>query len=187
MRKQPSSLQSFQGQVVYERFTDRARKVMMLAHRDALRRRATAIDTEHILLGLLEEGQGVAAHVLRGLGVDWESVAAALAARGQPDPPPPTSDAPGEWPFSAWQLPAKAVRRFFGSRADKLSRTAESSRLIECAMQEARALGHNFVGTEHLLLGLLHQPNTLAAQLLVEQGVTLDGVRREVLGLIGRA
>jgi len=172
---------------VYERFTDRARKVMMLAHQDALRRHATAIDTEHILLGLLEEGQGVAAHVLSGLGVDWESVAAALAARGLPYPPPPASDAPEERPLSAWQWTAKAVRRFLGSRADKLPRTAESNRLIECAMQEARALGHNYVGTEHLLLGLLHQPNTLAAQLLVEQGLTLDGVRREVLGLLGHA
>lgn len=172
---------------MYERFTDRTRKVMMLAHRDALRRRATAIDTEHILLGLLEEGQGVAAHVLSGLGVDWESVAAALAARGQPYPPPPATDAPEEWPLSAWQLTAKAVRRFFGSRADKLPRTAESNRLIECAIQDVRALGHNYVGTEHLLLGLLRQPNTLAAQLLVERGVTLDGVRREVLELLGQA
>jgi ATP-dependent Clp protease ATP-binding subunit ClpC len=173
---------------VYERFTDRARKVMMLAHQDALRRRATAIDTEHILLGLLEEGQGVAAHVLSGLGVDWESLAAALAARGLPYPPPPASDAPEERPLSAWQLTSsRLVRQFFGSRADKLPRTAESNRLIECAVQEARALGHNYVGTEHLLLGLLHQPNTLAAQLLVEQGLTLDGVRREVLELLGHA
>lgn len=181
---------------MYEQFTDRARKVMQLAHRDALRRHATAIDTEHILLGLLEEGQGVAAHVLSGLGVDWESVAAALAARGQPypPPPPPTSDALGERPLSAWQWTAKAVRRFFGSRADKLPRTAdklprtaESNRLIECAMQEARALGHNYVGTEHLLLGMHHQPNTLAAQLVVEQGLTLDGARREVLDVLGQA
>lgn len=104
----------------------------MLAHQDALRRRATAIDTEHILLGLLEEGQGVAAHVLGSVGVDWEFMAAKFAARGQPyPPPPPASDAPEEWPLSAWQLTSRVVRQFFaGSRSDKLPRSAESTRLL---------------------------------------------------------
>ena len=68
-----------------------------------------------------------------------------------------------------------------------LPQTAEGKRLIEHAMQEARSLGHNYVGTEHLLLGLLHQPESCAAQLLAEQGLTLERVRREVLDLLGMA
>jgi ATP-dependent Clp protease ATP-binding subunit ClpC len=170
---------------VYERFTDRARKVMQLAHRQATCRYSPELASEHILLGLFEEGSGVAANVLRRLDVDWPKLWAAASGCCKLNPPP-ANIAPAERPRTGWNATINSFWQLLsGRKRARLPLAAESSRLIECAMQEARALGHNYVGTEHLLLGLLHQPNTLAAQLLVEQGVTLDGVRREVLGLIG--
>ncbi|HXT60336.1 MAG TPA: Clp protease N-terminal domain-containing protein [Pirellulales bacterium] len=176
---------------MYERFTDRARKVMALANQDALRRNVPAVDTEHILLGLLEEARGVGAHVLRDLGVDWESLSAAVTACGKPHPPAaaPAASLPyAERPRSVWQATRGAFRRFLAAqRGLRLPQSSASRRLIEHAMEEARALGHRYVGTEHLLLGLLRQPECIAGQLLIEQGLTLSDARREVLELLGHA
>ncbi|HEV7223945.1 MAG TPA: Clp protease N-terminal domain-containing protein [Pirellulales bacterium] len=176
---------------MYERFTDRARKVMALAHQDALRRHAPAVDAAHILLGLLEEGSGVAAHVLRGLGVDWETCSAAFTARNKPHPSPAASTAsqpPAAPPRSFWRATGDALRRFLAAqRGPRLPQTSASRRLIERAMEESRALGHKYIGTEHLLLGLVRQSDCTAAELLTEQGVQLEGVRRGVLELLGHA
>ncbi|HUY90670.1 MAG TPA: Clp protease N-terminal domain-containing protein [Pirellulales bacterium] len=176
---------------MYERFTDRARKVVALANQDAVRRRAAAVDTEHILLGLLEERKGVAGNVLHYLGIDWESLSAAITSRKKSCPPAkalPESPPPVELPRSFWQATRSAYLRFLAVQfGPRLPLTTASRRLIEHALEEARELGHNYVGTEHLLLGLLRQPDCTAAELLTEQGLVLEDVRREVLELLGCA
>lgn len=173
---------------MYERFTDRARKVMQLAYRQATCRYAPELGSEHILLGLFEEGSGVAANVLRRLGGDSQKLWEVASARCKLHPPPPTHVAPSERTRSGWQASANAFWQFLTGRRNRgLPQNVEAKRVIEHAMEEARALGHNYVGTEHLLLGLLRQPNSTAAQVLVESGLTLEGVRREVLELLGQA
>ena len=169
---------------MYERFTDRARKVMQLAHRQATCRYAPELGSEHILLGLFEEGSGVAANVLRRLDVDWPKLWAAASACCKLHPPP-ANVAPADRPPTGWK--ATAFWRFLTGRGRRgLPLNVEARQVIELTMQEARALGHNYVGTEHLLLGILRQPNSAAAHLLVENGLALDDVRREVVELLGQ-
>jgi hypothetical protein len=144
---------------MYERFTDRARKVMQLAGEEAARLNHEYIGTEHVLLGLVKEGEGVAANVLANLGVDPERVrreVERLAPAG-PDAVP----------------------------AGRLPRTPRTKKVIEYAAEEARALRHDHVGTEHLLLGLVREGEGYAAQALAGLGLTPDRVRREVLKLLG--
>ena len=173
---------------MYERFTDRARKVVQLAVRQATCRFSPAVQTEHILLGLLEEGSGVAANVLCRLNADWEKFATAVAAGCKSYPPPSPSEVRAKPRLTVWRAVVLGIRRLFGHPdGNRRTLSAESKRLIEDAMQEARSLGHNYVGTEHLLLGMLHQPGSCAARFLVEQGLTLERVRREVLDLLGTA
>ena len=176
---------------MYERFTDRARKVMSLAIQNAASRHAPAVETEHILLGLLEEGSGVGANVLRNMEVDCSLLSAAAARRCTSYPPPATTSTVNqpseELPQSFWQATRSAFLRFFAVRGPRLPLTAATRRLVEHAMQEARTLGHNYIGTEHLLLGLLSEPDCTGAQLLTDQGLTLEDVRREVLELLGHA
>lgn len=138
---------------MYERFTDRARKVLALANQEAQRLRHESIDTEHILLGIVEEGTGVGAHVLHSLGVNLE------------------------------QLQAE-VKRLVKSGADstvlgKLPQTDDARKVLHHAIEEARAIEHRYVGTEHLLLGLLHEPGTIAAQVLTNLGLSLEKARDE--------
>jgi len=144
---------------MFERFTDRARRVMGLANQEAQRFNHESIGTEHILLGLIKEGSGVAANVLRNLGVDLKRVRMEIEKK----------------------VPSGHEMVTMG----RLPFTPRAKKVIELAFEEARALGHNYVGTEHLLLGLLRESEGVAAQVLVEQGLKLEDVREEVLRLLG--
>jgi ATP-dependent Clp protease ATP-binding subunit ClpA len=144
---------------MYERFTDRARKVMQLANQEAQRLNHDYIGTEHILLGLVKEGAGVAANVLKNLDVDLRKVRMEVEKIVQAGPDTATGG--------------------------KLPPTPRAKKVVEFAVEEANTLGHNYVGTEHLLLGLLREQEGVASQVLVNLGVRLDVVREEVLNLLG--
>ena len=144
---------------MYERFTDRARKVMQLANQEAQRFNHEYIGTEHILLGLVKEGSGVAANVLKNLDVDLRKIRIEVEKIVQTGPDMVTMG--------------------------KLPQTPRAKKVIEYAMEEARNLNHNYVGTEHLLLGLLREQEGVAAQVLMNLGMKLDDVRDEVLNLLG--
>jgi len=168
---------------MYERFTDRARKVTQFANQEAHRLNYEWIDTEHILLGLLKEGCGVAAHVLKGFDLDPATLYQSIPARLEPGPAPVAS-LPREIPSqpSIWR---RAVNAALGRQRNKrLLQTPAAKRVIEHGMTEARSLRQNYVGTEHLMLGLLQGRDTLAAQLLTERGLTLEQIRNAVLTLL---
>jgi len=145
---------------MYERFTDRSRIVMQLANQEAQRFRHEYIGTEHILLGLVSEGTGVAANVLKNLGIDLTSVREEVQKIVLPGPHP-------------------AVK-------EKASQTPRAAKVIEYAIEESRNLNHNYVGTEHLLLGLLRDEEGFAAQVLMNLGLRLCDVWEEVLNLLGQ-
>ncbi|MEX0727851.1 MAG: ATP-dependent Clp protease ATP-binding subunit [Planctomycetaceae bacterium] len=144
---------------MYERFTDRARKVMQLANQEAQRFNHEYIGTEHILLGLVKEGSGVAANVLKNLDIDLRKIRMEVERIVQSGPDMVTMG--------------------------KLPQTPRAKKVIEYAMEEARNLNHNYVGTEHLLLGLLREQEGVAAQVLMNLGLKLEDVREEVLNLLG--
>ena len=144
---------------MYERFTDRARKVMQLANQEAQRFNHEYIGTEHILLGLVKEGSGVAANVLKNLDVDLRKIRLEVEKIVQSGPDLVTMG--------------------------RLPQTPRAKKVIEYAMEEARNLNHNYVGTEHLLLGLLREQEGVAAQVLMNLGLKLEDVREEVLNLLG--
>ncbi len=144
---------------MYERFTDRARKVMQLANQEAQRFNHEYIGTEHILLGLVKEGSGVAANVLKNLDIDLRKIRLEVEKIVQSGPDMVTMG--------------------------KLPQTPRAKKVIEYAMEEARNLNHNYVGTEHLLLGLLREQEGVAAQVLMNLGLKLEDVRDEVLNLLG--
>jgi ATP-dependent Clp protease ATP-binding subunit ClpA len=144
---------------VYERFTDRARKVMQLANQEARRFNHEYIGTEHILLGLVQEGSGVAANALKNLDIDLRKI-------------------------------RREVERIVQSGPDmvtmgKLPQTPRAKKVIEYSIEEARNLLHCYVGTEHLLLGLLREQEGVAAQVLMNLGLKLEDVREEILNLLG--
>ena len=144
---------------MFERFTDRARKVMALANQEAQRFNHEYIGTEHILLGLVKEGSGVGANVLKNLDVDLRKVRLEVEKLVKAGPDVVTMG----------QLP----------------QTPRAKKVIEFAIEEARNLNHNYVGTEHLLLGLLREQDGVAAQVLMNLGLKLEEVREEVLNLLG--
>src|ERR671914_2755024 len=144
---------------MYERFTDRARKVMQLANQEAQRFNHEYIGTEHILLGLVKEGSGVAANVLKNLDVDLRKIRVEVEKIVQSGPDMVTMG--------------------------KLPQTPRAKKVIEYAIEEARNLNHNYVGTEHLLLGLLREHDGVAAQVLMNLNLKLEEVREEVLNLLG--
>ncbi|MBM4108511.1 MAG: ATP-dependent Clp protease ATP-binding subunit [Phycisphaerae bacterium] len=144
---------------MFERFTDRARKVMALANQEAQRLNHEYIGTEHILLGLVKEGSGVGANVLKNLDVDLRKVRLEVEKLVKPGPEMVTMG--------------------------KLPQTPRAKKVIEYAIEEARNLNHNYVGTEHLLLGLLREHDGVAAQVLMNLGLKLEDVREEVLNLLG--
>ena len=144
---------------MYERFTDRARKVMQLANQEAQRFNHEYIGTEHVLLGLVKEGTGVAANVLKNLDVDLRKIRLEVEKLVQSGPEMITMG--------------------------KLPQTPRAKKVIEYSMEEARNLNHNFVGTEHILLGLLREQEGVAAQVLMNLGLKLEEVREEVLNLLG--
>jgi ATP-dependent Clp protease ATP-binding subunit ClpA len=145
---------------MYERFTDRARKVMQLANQEAQRFNHEHIRTEHVLLGLVKEGSGVAANVLKNLDVDLATV------RSEVEKLVPCAG-------SEKSLPGR------------LPPTPRTKRVINHAIEEARNLNHNYVGTEHLLLGLLRSGEGVAVRVLTNIGLKLDTVREEVMNLLG--
>lgn len=146
---------------MYERFTDRARRVMHLANQEARRFNHDYIGTEHILLGLIKEGTGVAAKVLQNLDVNFRKIRLELEKIIQAGPTP--------------------------APKGKLPQTPRTQKVIHYAIEEARSLNHNYVGTEHLLLGLLREEEDecVGAIVLVNLGLSLSVVRDQVLQLIG--
>ena len=144
---------------MFERFTDRARKVMALANQEAQRFNHEYIGTEHILLGLVKEGSGVGANVLKNLDVDLRKVRLEVEKLVKAGPEMVTMG--------------------------RLPQTPRAKKVIEYAIEEARNLNHNYVGTEHLLLGLLREHDGVAAQVLMNLGLKLEEVREEVLNLLG--
>ena len=144
---------------MFERLTDRARKVMALANQEAQRLNHEYIGTEHILLGLVKEGSGVGANVLKNLDIDLRMVRLEVEKLVKSGPEMVTMG--------------------------KLPQTPRAKKVIEYAIEEARNLNHNYVGTEHLLLGLLREHDGVAAQVLMNLGLKLEEVREEVLNLLG--
>jgi len=144
---------------MFERFTDRARKVMALANQEAQRFNHEYIGTEHILLGLVKEGSGVGANVLKNLDVDIKKLRLEVEKLVKSGPDMVTMG--------------------------KLPHTPRAKKVIEFAIEEARSLNHNYIGTEHLLLGLLRETEGVAAQVLMNLGLKLEEVRQEVLNLLG--
>src|SRR5579883_1743130 len=144
---------------MYERFTDRARKVMQLANQEAQRFNHEYVGTEHVLLGLIKEGSGVAATVLRNMDIDLRKIRIEIEKIVQARPEMVTMG--------------------------KLPQTPRAKKVIEYAIEEARNLSHNYVGTEHLLLGLLREQEGVAAQVLMNLNLKLEDVREEVLNLLG--
>ena len=142
-----------------DRFTDRVRKVIYYAREEAARLQHDYIGTEHLLLGIVREGEGIAAKVLAKLELDFEQIQQAVENMVKSSGGTLTI---GEIPF-----------------------TPRAKRVLELAIEEARLLGHNYVGTEHLLLGLIREGEGVAAQVLAELGVDRKRVREEVLKLLG--
>jgi len=144
---------------MFNKFTERARKVILLAKEEAKRFNHDYIGTEHILLGLIREGEGVAAAVLQKLGLSPEKIRLEVEKLVQSGPSTMVS---GDIPF-----------------------TPKAKKVIELAMEEARSLGHNYIGTEHLLLGLIREGEGVASQVLMNLGLDLNRVRNEVITLLG--
>ena len=157
LRNSPRTAES--EQEMFERLTDRARKVMALANQEAQRLNHEYIGTEHILLGLVKEGSGVGANVLKNLDIDLRKVRLEVEKLVKSGPEMVTMG--------------------------KLPQTPRAKKVIEYAIEEARNLNHNYVGTEHLLLGLLREHDGVAAQVLMNLGLKLEEVREEVLNLLG--
>ena len=142
---------------MFERFTDRARRVVVLAQEEARMLNHNYIGTEHILLGLIREGEGVAAKALESLGISQEAVrqqVEEIIGQGQQAPS-------GHIPF-----------------------TPRAKKVLELSLREALQLGHNYIGTEHILLGLIREGEGVAAQVLVKLGADLSRVRQQVIQLL---
>jgi len=142
---------------MFELFSDRARRVVVLAQEEARRLDHNYIGTEHLLLGLIREGNGVAAKALKALGIGLEAVrqeVEKIIGRGQEAPS-------GHIPF-----------------------TPRAKKVLELSMRESKQLGHEYIGTEHILLGLIREGDGVAAQALVTLGADLDRVREQVVQLL---
>jgi ATP-dependent Clp protease ATP-binding subunit ClpC len=142
---------------MFDLFTARARKVMHLANQEAHRFNHEYISTEHILLGLIKEGSGVAANVLQRLGIDLQRVRCEVER------------------FT--QQPGSGPTIFSG----RLLMTPHAKKIVEYSFEELRGRKHTYVGTEHLLLGILREEESVAARILMNLGLTIDRVRAEVL------
>jgi ATP-dependent Clp protease ATP-binding subunit ClpA len=142
---------------MFERFTDRARRVVVLAQEEARMLEHDYIGTEHLLLALIHEGEGVAAKALRALDVDLDTLrreVEALVGRGQ-------QPSKGHIPF-----------------------TPRAKKVLELSLRESVQLGHDYIGTEHLLLGIVREGEGPAAQVLQQRGIELNSVRQEVIRLL---
>jgi hypothetical protein len=145
---------------MFERFTDRARRVVVLAQEEARHLDHNYIGTEHILLGLIHEGEGVAARALTALGISLEAVRSEVVEIVGHGDEAPT----GHIPF-----------------------TPRAKKVLELSLREALALSHNYIGTEHILLGLIREGEGVAAQVLIELGGSLDRVRQQVIQILADA
>ena len=142
---------------MFERFTDRARRVVVLAQEEARMLDHNYIGTEHILLGLIREGEGVAARALQSLGIGLDAVrqqVEEIIGRGQQAPS-------GHIPF-----------------------TPRAKKVLELSLREAQQLGHDYIGTEHILLGLIREGDGVAAQVLVKLGADLNRTRQRVIEVL---
>ncbi len=142
---------------MFERFTDRARRVVVLAQEEARMLHHNYIGTEHLLLGLIREGEGVAAKALESIGIDLAAVrqqVEEIIGQGQQEPS-------GHIPF-----------------------TKRAKKALEMSLRESVQLGHSYIGTEHILLGLLREGDGVAAQVLVKLGADLNRVRQQVIQLL---
>jgi ATP-dependent Clp protease ATP-binding subunit ClpC len=142
---------------MFERFTDRARRVVVMAQEEARMLNHTYVGTEHILLGLLREGEGLAAKALESLGISLDTVrqqVEEIIGHGEHTPP-------GHIPF-----------------------TPRAKKVLELSLAESVQLGHEYVGTEHILLGLISEGDGVAAQVLVKRGADLDRVRQQVIQIL---
>ncbi|NQT06582.1 MAG: ATP-dependent Clp protease ATP-binding subunit [Candidatus Omnitrophica bacterium] len=146
---------------MFNRFTERARRVILLAKEEAKRFNHDYIGTEHLLLGLIREGEGVAAAVLMSLGLDPTKIRMEVERLVQPGPSAAIS---GDIPF-----------------------TPKAKRAIELSMEEARQFGHNYIGTEHLLLGLIKEGEGVASEVLTNLGLDANKVKDEVMQILGSA
>lgn len=142
---------------MFERYTDRARRVVMLAQEEARMLKHNYIGTEHLLLGMLAEGEGIACQALVSLGIELEEV------RNQ-------------------------VRQVIGigqeAPAGHIPFTPRAKKVMELSLREGLQLGHNYIGTEHILLGLIREGDGVAAQILVKLGAELTRVRQQVIQLL---
>src|SRR5437867_7882906 len=144
----------------FDKFTERARKVLQLAQEEAQRFNHNYIGTEHILLGLVREGDGVAARVLNNLGIELHKVRSAVEF-----------------------IIGRGDRMVMG----EIGLTPRAKRVIELAVDEARRLNHHYIGTERLLLGLVREGEGIAAGVLESLGVSLDKVRSQVIYVLNQS
>ena len=142
---------------MFEKFTDRARRVVVLAQEEARLLNHNAIGTEHLLLGIVHEGQGVAAQTLQALDIRLAAVRNAIE---------------------------REVPRGTSPGAGTLSFSPRAKKSLENALRESIQLGHNYIGTEHMLLGLIRTDDSRAARVLTDLGATFDRVRAQVLTLL---
>src|SRR3989337_1632862 len=156
-RTRPDAPLSPRETVVFERFTDRARRVVVLAQEEARLLNHNYIGTEHILLGLIHEGEGVAAKALESLGISLEAV------RSQVE---------------------EIIGQGGSSPSGHIPFTPRAKKVLELSLREALQLGHNYIGTEHILLGLIREGEGVAAQVLVKLGADLGRVRQQVIPLL---
>ncbi len=143
---------------MFERFTERARRVIILAQDEAKRLNHSAVGTEHILLGIVREGEGVASKVLESLHISPERIRAEIES---------------------------AIGRGDRTPFEEVAFTPRAKKVLELALDEARRLGHNYIGTEHLLLGLIREGEGVAARVLEAMGADLERVRAQVVYLLG--
>src|SRR5690625_625304 len=142
---------------MFERFTDRARRVVVLAQEEAKMLNHNYIGTEHILLGLIHEGEGVAAKALESLGISLEAVR---------------------------QQVEEIIGQSQQAPSDHIPFTPRAKKVLELSLRVALQLGHNYIGTEHILLGLIREGEGVAAQVLVKLGADLNSVRQHVIQLL---
>jgi ATP-dependent Clp protease ATP-binding subunit ClpC len=150
-------LRSTRRRTMFERFTDRARRVVVMAQEEARMRNHSFIGTEHILLALIDEGDGTGVKALESLGISRDAVrqqVVEIIGQGQHAPS-------GHIPF-----------------------TPQAKKVLELALSESKALGHHYIGTEHILLGLIREGDGVAAQVLVKLGGDLNRVRQQVTQLL---
>ena len=145
---------------MFGRFTERAQRVIVLSQEEARRLGHNVVGTEHLLLGLIAEGEGVAARALQTLGISIDDVRAEIE---------------------------RVIGRGEVGETGPSGFTPRTKRVLELAFEEARQLGHSYIGTEHILLGLIREGEGVAAQVLINLGADLDKVRRQVVELLGGA